>query len=170
MGTIFEAIMDFIKAGGAVMGGIALLTFVLWSLLLERLYYLNILYPGKLENWKKIYSESKLLATPFNRKIRESILSEAQQSLTGSLILIKTLIAICPLLGLLGTVMGMIEIFDVIALMGTANARMIASGVSKATFPTMAGMGISLCGILVGSRYERAVQKKVSHLMVEIAE
>ena len=61
--------------------------------------------------------------------------------------MVKTLVALCPLLGLLGTVTGMIEVFEVMALTGSSSARAMASGVSKATIPTMAGMVSALSGL-----------------------
>lgn len=60
---------------------------------------------------------------------------------------IKTLVALCPLMGLLGTVTGMIAVFEVMALVGTGNARLMADGISMATIPTMAGMVGALSGI-----------------------
>ena len=53
--------------------------------------------------------------------------------------------------GLLGTVTGMIEVFDVMAITGSGNARSMASGVSKATIPTMAGMVGALSGVFAGN-------------------
>ncbi len=63
--------------------------------------------------------------------------------------IIKTLVALCPLLGLMRTVTGMIEIFAVMAVSGSGNARSMASGVSKATIPTMAGMVGALSGVFL---------------------
>ena len=60
---------------------------------------------------------------------------------------VKTLVALCPMLGLLGTVTGMIEVFDVMAA-GGGNTRGMAAGVSKATLPTMAGMVAAPLGLL----------------------
>ena len=61
---------------------------------------------------------------------------------------IQILITLCPVLGLLGTVTGMIEVFDVVSFFGTGNARALASGITKATLPTMTGMAISIVGLL----------------------
>ena len=61
---------------------------------------------------------------------------------------IQILITLCPVLGLLGTVTGMIEVFDVVSFFGTGNARALASGITKATLPTMTGMAISIIGLL----------------------
>ena len=57
------------------------------------------------------------------------------------------LLAMCPMLGLLGTVYGMIEVFEVLAVLGTGNPRAMSTGVAKATIPTMAGMTIALTGL-----------------------
>ena len=70
------------------------------------------------------------------------------------------LIAICPLLGLLGTVTGMISVFEVMAEVGTGNARLMAGGISLATIPTMAGMVCALSGICFVNRIEYQSKKE----------
>ena len=65
--------------------------------------------------------------------------------------MIESLVVICPLLGLLGTVTGMIEVFFVMALTGGGDAKSMAGGVSKATIPTMAGMVGALSGIFASN-------------------
>ena len=69
--------------------------------------------------------------------------------------MIKTAVALCPMLGLLGTVTGMIEVFDVMAVSGSGNARGMAGGVSKATLPTMAGMVAALSGMVFSTQLDR---------------
>jgi biopolymer transport protein ExbB len=61
--------------------------------------------------------------------------------------LLEGLLGMCPMLGLLGTVYGMIEVFDVLAVMGSGNPRAMSTGVAKATIPTMAGMTVALSGL-----------------------
>ena len=53
----------------------------------------------------------------------------------------------CPMIGLLGTVYGMIEVFEILSFLGTGNPRAMSSGVAMATIPTMTGMVISLFGL-----------------------
>ena len=53
----------------------------------------------------------------------------------------------CPMIGLLGTVYGMIEVFEVLSFLGTGNPRAMSSGVAMATIPTMSGMVITLFGL-----------------------
>jgi biopolymer transport protein ExbB len=72
---------------------------------------------------------------------------------------ITLLIAICPLLGLLGTVTGMISVFDVLAITGTGNARAMAAGISQATLPTMAGLLVALTGLYFKTRFQRLAQQ-----------
>jgi len=56
-------------------------------------------------------------------------------------------VALCPLFGLLGTVWGMIEVFNVLATTGGADAKSMAGGVKQATIPTMAGMVAAISGV-----------------------
>ena len=81
--------------------------------------------------------------------------SATKLKLERGLSLIKTAVALCPMFGLLGTVTGMIEVFDVMAVAGSGNARGMASGVSKATLPTMAGMVAALSGMLFSIQLDR---------------
>jgi biopolymer transport protein ExbB len=81
---------------------------------------------------------------------------------------IKVLVALCPLLGLLGTVTGMISVFDVMAMTGTGNARLMASGISMATIPTMAGMVAALSGLYFGSYFENKSRNLFNALSDEL--
>jgi biopolymer transport protein ExbB len=83
------------------------------------------------------------------------LISEVELKLSDGLALIKTIVAVCPMFGLLGTVTGMIEVFDVMAIAGSSSARGMAGGVSKATLPTMAGMVAALSGMLVSIQLNR---------------
>ncbi|TNC90931.1 MAG: hypothetical protein CSH36_11500 [Thalassolituus sp.] len=78
--------------------------------------------------------------------------------------MIGAMIAVCPLLGLLGTVTGMIEVFDTLAIAGTGNARAMAGGISKATLPTMAGLVVALSGLYFRSRFQRLTQRLTQKL------
>ena len=84
--------------------------------------------------------------------------------ITKDFYIIQTLIALCPVLGLLGTVTGMIEVFDVVSFFGTGNARALASGITKATLPTMTGMAISIVGLLTYTVLNSKSQSLISEL------
>jgi biopolymer transport protein ExbB len=128
--------------------------FLMWTFILERLWYFYRVHPGKkqriLDDW-----ESRADTTSwYAKRIREQMISETSVALKRNVGLIKALIAICPLLGLLGTVTGMVSVFDVMTFSGTGNARAMAAGVSKATVPTMAGMVAALSGVYFGTWLE----------------
>lgn len=143
----FEAISNFFNSGGPVLYLIAILTFVMWVLMLERLWYYFIAYRHDarraIEAWEA-RSERKSWAA---HAIRDKLISETRIKIEQNLSLIKTLIAICPLFGLLGTVTGMIDVFTILSITGGGDAKSMAGGVSRATIPTMAGMVAALSGV-----------------------
>ena len=146
-----EAIRDFLELGGNVLLLIGLLTLVMWGLIFERMFYL-ISKHKRLANSAVTQWEARAERTSWHaHQIRELLISTVSQGLERNMGLIKTCVALCPLLGLLGTVTGMIEIFEVMALSGSGNPRSMASGVSKATVPTMAGMVAALSGVAMSA-------------------
>jgi biopolymer transport protein ExbB len=144
---IFEAVSDFIARGGDVLLIIFGVTLAMWTLILERQWYFRLVYPKEanrvLQRWQARGDRLSWRA----HQVREMWISETSGHLNQSIPMINTLVALCPLLGLLGTVTAMIEVFDVMATAGNSNARAMASGVSKATIPTMAGMLSALSGL-----------------------
>ena len=66
----------------------------------------------------------------------------------------------CPLLGLLGTVTGMIEVFNVMAVTGGGDAKSMAGGVEKSTIPTMAGMVSALSGLFANTYLQRVATRE----------
>ena len=77
---------------------------------------------------------------------------------------LATIAALAPLLGLLGTVTGMVEVFEVMAFSGTGNPRSMAAGVSKATIPTMAGMVAALSGVFANTYVTRIAERESAFL------
>jgi biopolymer transport protein ExbB len=149
---IWERLRDFLEMGGDVLLWIGVLTFIMWALILERIWYFKGEHKLQVSHAMNAW-EARVERTSWNaRRIREAMISQVTQRMSSTLPLIKTCIAVCPLMGLLGTVTGMIDVFDVMAITGSGNIRSMASGVSKATIPTMAGMVAALSGI-VGDTY-----------------
>ena len=149
------ATRDFLETGGWVLASIAVVTFVMWTLILERYWYFvtehRVLVRRTIERWQDRRDRSSWEA----HQIRRGMISVVGLAAGRNVLVIKTLVALCPLFGLLGTVTGMIEVFDVMAVSGSGNARAMASGVSRATIPTMAGMVASLSGFIFSVQLDR---------------
>jgi biopolymer transport protein ExbB len=75
------------------------------------------------------------------------MISRLNAEMTANLLLMKVLVPLAPLLGLIGTVSGMLEVFDSMALRGSADARTMASGVSHAMICTLTGLAVSITGL-----------------------
>lgn len=160
--------LEFLERGGDVLQIIVLLIFVMWALILERVVYFRAGHPRftahVLRRWEARAERKSWEA----HEIRQALIAEGGMNLQQSLDMIRALVAICPLLGLLGTVTGMIEVFDVMAFMGTGSARSMAAGISKATIPTMAGMVGALTGVFAVTLLERNAKIKRIHLEDEL--
>jgi len=159
-----ENVRAFLAMGGPVMWIIVAVAAVIGFLVTERHWYLLRVFPDDMracrESWQQLSRRQEGLA----RHIRAALISEVCIRLNRSLPLIKTLVAVCPLLGLLGTVTGMIQVFDVVASLGTGNARAMAAGISRATLPTMAGMVVALPGLYFCLQLEHQVKRSVDQL------
>ena len=154
----FEAVAnvrDFLETGGDVLVAIGVTTFAMWTLILERFWYFRLVQPERAREALAAWSARGDQSSWNAHQIRRLLISQVQQELDSGLNMVKTLVALCPLLGLLGTVTGMIEVFDVMAISGSGNARAMASGVSKATIPTMAGMVAARSGLVFSVQLER---------------
>lgn len=78
--------------------------------------------------------------------------------LTRRLGVLETVAAVSPLLGLLGTVLGMVETFDVISVFGTGNARALAGGISVALITTQTGLLVAIPGMIMANRLSRRAE------------
>jgi len=159
-----EAIRDFIELGGNVLSWIALTIFLMWVLIIERLLYFRAPMKKMSEEIRDAW-ESRSERRSWNaHMIREGMISQFSQATSSSIPMIQTMVALCPLLGLLGTVTGMITVFEVMAVSGSGNVRAMAAGVSQATVPTMAGMVGALSGVLLVTLLSRRAAREVEFL------
>lgn len=162
--TLLESIQDFLDAGGPVLSLILLMSIGLWTLVAEWFIFFKLSYPQRKAHWVAQWNKRADKCSQQALYIREAIISEAKIKMTRSLPVIKMLISLSPLLGLLGTVTGMIQVFDVMAITGTSNPKAMASGVSHATIPTMAGMVIAIAGLYFNKLIEERVSDETHHL------
>jgi biopolymer transport protein ExbB len=160
----FDAIRAFMERGGDVLFLILAVTFIMWVLMIERLWFYTLEYRKQRNRVIDAWEARKERQSWYAHKIRTAMISEIHHNLFQSVNLIKTLVALCPLMGLMGTVTGMIEVFDVMGSQGSSNARAMAAGVSKATVPTMAGMVAALSGIFLSTYIERRAKRESERL------
>jgi biopolymer transport protein ExbB len=165
-----EALRAFMERGGSVLLWIAAVTFLMWTLMVERLWYFRRVQPRVMklvqERWEARGDHTSWRA----EQTRKLLVSEVRVQLGQGIPMIKTLVALCPLLGLLGTVTGMIEVFDVMAISGGGNPRAMAAGVSKATIPTMAGMVAALSGLALSAQLERFAQNETKRVADQLTQ
>ena len=144
---ILDAVSSFMNRGGPVLNVIAGLLLVKWSLVFERIWYLNTTHKKNvnttLANWNA-RSDTKSWSA---HHIRNMMISKISLDVRNTMPIIEVLVTICPLLGLIGTVTGMITVFFTMAVSGGGDAKSMAGGVSMATIPTMAGMVGAISGI-----------------------
>ena len=127
----FASLNDFMTAGGPVLWLIAFLAFFMWALIIERIWYFNSGHNTFMstitQKWDSISDHTSWESSQIKEKLR----SEAKEEIAKHMSLIQTCVALAPLFGLLGTVTGMIEVFQVMAFTGGGDARSMAGGVSK---------------------------------------
>lgn len=156
----YEYIRDFMELGGPVLYLIAALLVIMWFMIIERIFYIR--GPHKkavqaaMDEWESRKERSSWTA----HQVREQLVSNVGSKLKENLSMIQACVALAPLFGLLGTVTGMIEVFQVMAINGTSNARAMAGGVSRATVPTMAGMVAALSGLFLSFWLQRKTEQE----------
>ena len=169
----------YLAAGGMVMLPLVLVSVVMWLLIMDRAFFFRRLYrknmsfqtawehvqQNRMPDPKQYGGAVSLLVARFNsarsgdRILDRSILDETvlrtNRSLNDYLSVIGVLAAIAPLLGLLGTVTGMIATFDVLAVFGTGNAKAMAGGISEALITTQTGLLVAIPGLYMKGFLDR---------------
>ncbi|MFQ5543105.1 MAG: MotA/TolQ/ExbB proton channel family protein [Nitrospiria bacterium] len=155
--SLLDRVLQFLEMGGEVLWGILFSSLILWTLVLERYWFIHWTHRVRFRKQILEWSRRKDRQSWFARKIRQAMISRGESSLMQSMRLIKTLTKVLPLLGLLGTVTGMIDTFDVMTKFGTGNARGMANGISVALVTTMAGLVTALSGLYFSADLSRRV-------------
>ncbi|WNC69682.1 MotA/TolQ/ExbB proton channel family protein [Thalassotalea nanhaiensis] len=162
---LWESVREFIATGGGVLYFVAMAVFLMWILMIEKFWFLSATYPKIKRNVIANWDARTDTTSWYAHRIRDTWISETTEVLDARMITIKTLVAMCPLIGLLGTVTGMIAVFETMATQGTGNPRLMASGISMATIPTMAGMVAALSGVFFSSRLDAKVKMAKAKLI-----
>ncbi len=142
-----RAVSDLVDQGGPFVVCIFLCGLVMWTLVVERWWYFSRVLPNEirrtLAGWQARDEHRSWCA----RQIRAAMISRVNSAMSANLLLLRMLVPLSPLLGLVGTVSGMLEVFDSMALRGSADARAMASGVSEAMICTLTGLAVSITGL-----------------------
>jgi len=184
-------VWELVKAGGWMMLPIVLCSVVALAIIAERLWTLRpsrVTPPhllGQVWRWiqdkqlnsdklKELRAESPLgqilaagLAnSKHGREVMKECIEEAAarviHELERYLNALGTIAGIAPLLGLLGTVLGMIEIFSSFMGSGMANASQLAGGISTALITTAAGLFVAIPALF----FHRYLQRRIDELVV----
>ena len=154
----------FLNQGGYVLWAILWMNIVLWSFIAERIWYIWALHPKQVfaakQRWQIRTDKTSWRA----QRIREMIIAQTQAKLTSHLTAIHILVELLPVLGLLGTVVGMIHAFDVLNLFGTGNARALSSSISQAMITTLAGLIGAIPALFFSSLLQKRAEQEKDRL------
>ncbi|ACL05370.1 MotA/TolQ/ExbB proton channel [Desulfatibacillum aliphaticivorans] len=164
-------IFEYLDQGGLVMEPLLLISVLMWVLIIKRGLYLRrmrvrnmpremaaqLIQENQQPDFMEFRGATALVVSEFlkrreaNPGVDRSTMDETVMAVASSfdkqLSVITVLASIAPLLGLLGTVLGMISTFDVISLHGTGNARAMAGGISEALISTQTGLLVAIPGL-----------------------
>ena len=159
-----DAVEALMGAGGQLVAWIFVAGVTMWTLIFERMWFFRSKLPGlaeeAIQQWER-RPEHKSWAA---HQVRKALISRLNGAMSANLPMLKVLVPLCPLLGLVGTVTGMLEVFDSMAILGSADARTMASGVSKAMNCTMTGLAVSVSGMYPVFQFQAAIRRQTELL------
>jgi biopolymer transport protein ExbB len=186
--AVFQ-IEDYLYTGGVVMVPLVLVSLIMWLLIMDRAIFFRRLYrknmsfqvawehvsAGRMPDPGMFGGAISLLVARFlaarsgdsvlDRFILDETVQRINRSMNDYLSVIGILAAVAPLLGLLGTVTGMITTFDVLAVFGTGNAKAMAGGISEALITTQTGLLVAIPGLYMKGfldRRARSLQQRIA--------
>lgn len=169
----------YFAAGGVTMAPLALVSVVMWLLIVDRVLFFRRLHQKNMSAhtaWDHIRENripdpaayrgavSLLVARFLQRRSHDRLLDRyildetvltLNRSLQDHLAVIGVLAAVAPLMGLLGTVLGMINTFDILSVFGTGNAKGMAGGISEALITTQTGLLVAIPGLYMKGFLDR---------------
>jgi biopolymer transport protein ExbB len=156
----YAAIQNLVDGGGPYVFLIFLSGVLMWTLVIERVWFfwkvLPVSIQKSIDQWNKRSDHLSWCA----RQIREAMISRLTSEMTTNLLVLRVLVPMAPLLGLIGTVSGMLEVFDSMALRGSADARTMAAGVSQAMLCTLSGLAVSITGLYPVYKFTDLVKRR----------
>jgi len=161
-----DSLHNMRELGGPVVNWIFIACLIMWCIVIERYWYFRKQLPidtaAMLAQWNQ---RSERLSWA-SQQIRRAMISRLNANMSSNMQVLRVLVPMCPLLGLLGTVSGMLEVFDSMAARGSADARSMASGISEAMICTLSGLSVSITG-LYPVYYFRRKERMETELLAE---
>jgi len=182
----YKDFLFFMQAGGYVMPPLVFATVVLWYaigyrfaalrrgsvrsprvLIARAKHGVNPKNDGVMSRALRKGLQLKALKLPYLRRFLDEAFAEEERELRRYQTLISTIVLSAPLLGLLGTVVGMIETFDSLGDLSLfSQSGGIAGGISQALFTTQMGLAVAIPGLVVNGM----LQRKQRELLLELAQ
>lgn len=186
--TEYLRLEAYFQTGGLIMGPLAVVSLLIWVLIVDRALFFRSLHrktmdlDTALEHIRSLSIPDpsryrgviSLLVARFllrrsddpqlNRFILDETVLRLNRSLDDHLAVIGVLAAVAPLLGLLGTVTGMISTFDILAVFGTGNAKGMAGGISEALITTETGLLVAIPGLYMKGFLDRRAHNLKRHI------
>jgi biopolymer transport protein ExbB len=144
---VVRGIVSLASDGGPFVVWIFVAGILLWGMIIERYWYFTRVLPKQAAAMRAQWDARSDKTSWCARQIRKAMISRLNGSMTAGFPVLQVLVPMSPLLGLIGTVTGMLQVFDSMALRGNADARSMASGVSAAMICTMSGLAVSIIGL-----------------------
>ena len=138
------AVADLVDQGGPFVICIFLCGFVMWTLVIERAWYFALVLPQQARDALSAWQARSEHRSWCARQIRRAAISRVNTAMNANLVLLRVLVPLSPLLGLVGTVIGMIITFQSITESGSSDPRLMANGIGQAMIATVLGLGIAV--------------------------
>ena len=185
--------MEWLMGGGPIMVPIFICSVIALAVILERIVSLrkSRIMRSELievievvrgpEDIPIIYNRCNAIQGPFSNIIKRTISNthlsreekvldiqatgrQEARALERMLVVLEIITAITPLLGLLGTVLGMSQVFDVISEVGLGQTKAFSGGIAQALRTTIIGLGVAIPSLIAYSSFD----KKVDNLVLEM--
>ena len=166
-----DGLATLFEQGGLILWAILFASILLWLLILERYWYHWTQLPSFRERLRRQWRDSpQHMSHSLTYRRIEALVRDLRAESDRNMLALQALVGILPLLGLLGTVSGMIKVFEVITAFGTGNTRGMASGISEALVTTMAGLFTALSGLYFISDLEHRAENSAREFETELVE
>ena len=137
-------ILDYIQRGGIIVYILIFLNILGFTIILWKLIVFTLIKFKKRLIVEHIVNKVSLSTNKFEERSFNNLLNKEIYDLETGLNTIKIIASISPLLGLLGTVIGVLNSFDAISKLGLGNPSIFSAGISIALITTVAGLIVSI--------------------------